>query len=361
VRRPRKWPIAAVTLVILGSLFTGAGARADSPPTAESWNASSSGIGLSTESPHAHVGVLQNATYYDRALKSKLWVRTPGGMVFHSCAYNVPNGSYVDSINDKITLPDGTVRKLTACAYPRLTQPVKSPAVSGASAAQPRPAGTDGWMQGFQEDYLPPLGDLYVKYAVPSAPSQTSSSLTDIQWIAFASDPNGDSLLQPLLGWGYIGTIKNGVETSNSSGLHLEMAAYYYWSGNAVAASFESVNALDTIEITMQASGCSSNGGGCTWLEYMFDDNTGAESEFTVGSSPAYTSLIGMLESYNATNCNMLFANHHLVWRDLSVDKVVPPGGGTLITPSFYVDDVDQECSMKTADSSTGGDITWTP
>jgi hypothetical protein len=217
-------------------------------------------------------------------------------------------------------------------------------------------------MQGFQEDGLAPLGDLYVKYAAPNPPNQTSSTLEDLAWSAFASDPNGDSLLQPLLGWGYVGTLRNGSYTSNSSGLYLEMAAYYYWSGNAVAASFVGINPQDTIEVTMQASGCNSGGGGCTWLEYMFDDNNHAQSVFTVSSSPAYTTLIGgMFESYNATNCNMLFANHHLVWRVISVDTLVAPGGGTPMTPSFYKDVVDQECSMQTAYTTTSGDITWTP
>jgi hypothetical protein len=52
------------------------------------------------------------------------------------------------------------------------------------------------------------------------------------------------------------------------------------------------------------------------------DDNNSASSEFSVGTSPAFTTVIGgMYEVYNAKGCQTLFANHHLVFRNLSVGK----------------------------------------
>lgn len=349
-------------MIILSSFIAGGEAHAASLQTATPSGIPSSGIGLKAGLPRAGTGVLADSNYYNRALKSKLWVRTSQGMVFHSCVYNVPNGSHVDSIHGTITRPDGQSQPLTPCAYPRLLQSKQHSALANPSAASASPAGTNGWLQGFQEDALPPLGFLYGKYAVPNPPNQTASNLEDLAWSALAAGPGGNNgLLQPLIGWGYVGTLRNGTYTSNNSGLYMEMASYYFWSGNAVAASFQKVNPQDTIEMQVSATGCSSSGGGCTWLEYMFDDTNPATSEFTVSSSPAYTTLIGgMFESYNATNCNMLFANAHLVWRGLTVDKLDgSPSAGTPITPSFYRDVVDQECSMQTTYSSTSGDITW--
>jgi hypothetical protein len=211
-------------------------------------------------------------------------------------------------------------------------------------------------MQGFQEDGMPPLGYLDVSYAAPSAPSKTASNLLDYMWSALASDPTGDSLLQPSAGWGKAGTIKDGTPISNASGQYLDMAAYYYWSGNAVAASFVKINAKDTLEVNISGYNCNSGGGDCTWFLEIYDENTNGISDFTVGSSPAYTTLIGgMLESDNASGCDMLFANHNIAFRDIYAGTV----GGSAVTPSFYENDTDQECSMNSTFNSTGGNIYW--
>jgi len=355
-RRIRQVVAAIISTLIIALLASQAAQATPSAPITVS-NAGPSGIGLALNRTGA--GTLANAPYYQRALKSSLWVRTPAGLVFHSCSYSVPNGSKVDSIHGQITLPDGRSLPVKPCAYPRLILPGTQHALTP-MASNAQPATTSGWMQGFQEDGLAPLGYLTVEYAAPSAPTQGTPE--DIQWSALASDANGDSLLQPLVAWGGVGTIRNGTPTSNSSGDFLSMAAYYFWSGNAVAATFVKVNAADTLTVVVSASGCNSGGGGCTWLLYIGDGNTGQQSVFTVVSSPAYTTVIGgMFESYGASNCNMLFANHHLVFRDLAVDKLVPPGGATPMTPQFHKNVRDQECGMNTTYSTSGGDITWTP
>lgn len=362
-----KRPIPALIVTIVSSLLIGlfAAHEANAAPMVSATLAKAvpSGIGLAPDLNRTAPGTLANATDYDKALRSSLWVRTPAGLVFRSCTYNVPNGSKVDSIHGGITLPNGRSLSMTRCAYPRLVQP-KAPRSVQVDASQPlKPTSAQahgltshGWMQGFQEDRLPPLGYLDVSYAAPSAPAKTASDLEDYMWSALASDPTGGSLLQPAAGWGTVGTIKDGTVISNASGQYLDMAAYYYWSGNAVAASFVRINAKDTLDVHMSSSNCNSSGGDCTWFLEIYDENTEGISDFTVGSSPAYTTLIGgMLESKNASGCDMLFANHNIAFRNIYVDTVA----GSAVSPDFYENDTDQECSMNSTFNSTGGNIYW--
>jgi hypothetical protein len=92
------------------------------------------------------------------------------------------------------------------------------------------------------------------------------------------------------------------------------------------------------------------------------DDNNSASSEFSVGTSPAFTTVIGgMYEVYNAKGCQTLFANHHLVFRNLSVGKYSTTTPFTAIEPHFVKRLDNQQCSMNTAFTSTSGDTTWTP
>jgi len=272
--------------------------------------------------------------------------------------YNVPNGSKVDSIHGRITTPKGRILSLTKCPYPRLVSP-KAVYSMKPMKAEAQPLTTDGGMMDFREDGLAPLSYLYVEYAAPSAPSVTSSNLEDYMWSGL-QDANADSVIQPVAGWGYAATQYHGTSTPNNSGLYLDAAAYYYWSGNAVAASFIGFNAGDTLEAGASASGCDSNGANCTWFAWIADVNTGQESQFSVTSSPSYTTIIGgELESYNAIHCNMLFANHNIAWRHLALDDIY----GNVVTPNFWTQTFGtQQCSMGTASAGpTGGNIFWTP
>jgi hypothetical protein len=355
--------IAVASFAAVGlALGQQAEATPSSPVTSgQAAQAAPSGIGLATGLNRAGHSTLANPTYYNRALKSKLWYRTPSGMVFHSCYYHVSNGSYVDSVRGRITQPNGQVTSMPQCAYPRLVQPRATPSLTPSAVTRAKPAaGTSGWMQGFEQSGLPALASLSVQYSVPNAPN--TSGAEDLQWSALATDANGDALLQPLIGWGGVETLKNGVVIPNASGSYLEMAAYYFWSGNAVSASFVHVNAQNTIDVSIQSENCSNGGSGCTWTLDANDPNTGADSHFNVGTSPAFTTVIGgMFESYFATNCQMLFANHHLVFRNLQVTRWLAVAGLNAILPHFSKRVVDQECSMSTSFTSNSGDITWSP
>jgi hypothetical protein len=97
--------------------------------------------------------------------------------------------------------------------------------------------------------------------------------------------------------------------------------------------------------------------------------------DVTVTSSPVYTSVIGELESnvgaLSGSNCQWLFTNHHLVWRNLDVHTQ----SGTNVTPgtlSYYdtgVNDIEPSqavwiasnmiTTINTASGETAADTTW--
>lgn len=333
--------LAAVTAVVAPS------AAATAPPDP-------SGIDMPAGLNQAGAGPLANSTYYQRALESPDWATTSGGLVFKSCVYNVPNGTEVDSVNNEFIMPNGTTQSVGVCAYPRLVMPQSTQATTDRGTTV-HPA-TDGWMQYFGQSGLPALGTLDAGYAGPTAPT-TGTTEEDFEFSGLQPS-NGSSILQPVVGWGSVYTGVGGTGTSNGSGDYVWMASYYYWSGNAVAGPFQYVDPNDTIYTTMTASKCSSGGSGCTWNIFMNDVSTTLQSDLVVYSSPAYNWIIGgALESYNGAGCDELFANHHLVWRDISVKTYT----GSTVTPSFSKYVVDQECSMNTTYTSTSGDITWTP
>jgi hypothetical protein len=361
--------LAAVTLGALGT--SGIAGAAQSARTALSTPnsalppgrsaAASSGIGLPGGLNNSGAGVLSSAVYYDRALRSKLWMPTPDGLVYRSCRYTVPDGSTVDSIRGRITLPTGAVRPLRRCAYPMLSRPGASsaPAAAGPSS---HTAGTDGWLLDFSAAQPPsgPLASVTGNMAAPSPPNELYTSVDDFAFTAF-QDYSSHSILQPIIGWGGL-TCDS---CSNDTGPYLWMASTYAWGGSEVTALAKAINPGDTIHFSMSASNCNSSGGGCSWFISMVDYNTSASSAFTVVSSPSYYSYTGgAFESYNATDCNMLFGNGHLVWRDLSAQYFSSPGHAAAYSnPSFEQDIGEQPCGMYAINyaASNGGDILWTP
>ena len=134
--------LSAVTLGILGS--SGIAGAAQSVTSAGSTSplgrsaVPSSGIGMPEGLNNRGDGVLRSAMYYARALKSKLWLPGPNGLVYQSCVYTVPNGSTVDTIHGRITSPTGAVRPLQRCAYPMLANPAAvARAIERASRSAP--------------------------------------------------------------------------------------------------------------------------------------------------------------------------------------------------------------------------------
>ncbi len=366
------WTIAAgvASLILLG-IPAGQAAYAGSAAGTATSNVPSSGIGLATGLTARGIDVVQNATYYARASKSSLWGQTLDGLMYKSCIYGVPSGSYVDSIDGRIIEPDGKVVQTPQCPYPRLIAPGTAAATPAAAAAAPAATAATyhpnlaTWLDGFEADSLPHMSGLVTDLAAPYPPND-QGSFFEYQWTALAS--LGNSLLQPALGWGKLSVSNWRAPLAGD----VEMAAYYINGTSAVAGTFYSVNPLDTVFTSIEGYNCGSGGGGCTWTMTITDENTGQSSTLTVGSSPTYTSVIGEYESnvgsVGGTSCQSLFANHHLVWRNLSVTSEA----GDTVTPLYYENSVydvgtgltvQADSAMVESDNSpsndTAADITW--
>lgn len=310
-----------------------------------------SGIGIRAGGPK----VSSNAALYARALKSRSWLRTPDGLEFHACVHQIPRGATLDTIHSKIILASGAVRSFASCRYPRLIRPGQA---RSQARAQARPAvapTTGGWLQASWWNAPTWLTSLSVRYALPTAP--TVSGATDYLFSSF-EDAAGDSIIQPVIGYG--STAASGKPSTGAIGGNLMwMDSYYVWGANNVAAGFlYRETPGDTIAGTMTASSCNSSGGGCTWAIRTTDTNNGNASSISVVSSPSYVSAQGgVLESYGASGCNMLFANHHGVFRSIAIDT----HGAAPATPAFQHEVFDQECGMSMNISATSADILWTP
>jgi hypothetical protein len=367
MRHVRLISVALFTSIAV-SLVAGqlAVASPQAPHSATATPAASSGIDLPLGLSGPNAVPLANATFYDRALRSPQWVQIGSGLVYKSCDYSVPNGSYVDSINDKFFLPDGKVETVKPCPYPRLVLPAskgasgKPQATStqgkvGASAPLSSASVVQGYQQEFYENNVGPIGSLQVDQAAPAKPSAGSANLFD--WTGIESSDNS-TLLQPILGICGLATSKDGVVIENASTCkYVWMAAYYTWGGNAVAAGVVQVNALDTIEDYMDAESCKAGAWDCTWFMQMYDANTGDASEFTIGTSPPDTVHIGgAYEANNWSVCTDWFSNHHLVWRNLAV---YAEESGAPITPSWSKNIYSTACSLSTTDTATSGDMTY--
>jgi hypothetical protein len=366
-RRLSTFVLGAASLILVG---IPAGHAAYAAPTAAS-KVPSSGIGLATGLTAKGVDVLQNAAYYARASKSSLWGQTLDGLMYKSCIYGVPNGSFVDSVHGRIIEPDGKVVLTPRCPYPRLVPPgATKPAATRSAAAGPIAAAayhpnTSIWLDGFEADGLPHMSNLTTELSAPYPPNN-QGPFYEYQWTALAS--LGNSLLQPAVGWGKLSVSTYRPPLPGD----VEIVAYYINGTIATAGTFYSVKPLDTIFTSIQGYNCGSGGGGCTWDMAITDEQSHQSSTLTVGSSPAYTSVIGEYEgnvgSVGGTNCQSLFANHHLVWRNLSVASEA----GNTVTPLYYQNGVydtgagatvRSNSAMVESDNSpsvdTAADITW--
>lgn len=78
-------------------------------------------------------------------------------------------------------------------------------------------------------------------------------------------------------------------------------------------------------------------------------------STFTCRRPTAMAVVVIARGSWKSSGCDMLFANHNIAFRDIYVDTVA----GSAVSPDFYENDTDQECSMNSTFNSTGGNIYW--
>jgi hypothetical protein len=254
--------LAAVTLGTLSSPGTaGAAQQALGSPALGGQAlggsaATASGIGMPEGLNNTGNGMLKNAVYYARALKSKRWVTAPSGLVYQSCAYTVPNGSTVDSIHGRITLPSGAARLLRRCAYPMLANPAAGPhpataRLAAATLAVSIPE-TGGWLHDFTDWSTGPLASVTGNIGAPAVPTEPNANVQDFAFTAFQA-AGTSSILQPVIGWGGLSCSKDGVGCSNGTGAHLWEDSNYAWGGNEVSAPSQPIAQGDTIHFSMSA------------------------------------------------------------------------------------------------------------
>jgi hypothetical protein len=293
-------------------------------------------------------GVSSSPAAYARALKSKDWVATPDGLMNKSCVQRLPAGAVLD--RDEVILASGARQRIGTCSFPRLVrpQPVNSASVLSSGG---QPPVTNGWWA--QSNWNSPnwLSLLYVKYAVPTAPA-VNGALTYLFSSFISSDDT--AILQPVLTYGANGT--------PGGGNYWYLTSWYLWASNSRMKYGPDIRVSpgDTIVGQLTATNCSSNGYGCTWAISAEDLNTGGASSLTVVSDSAFTSAQGgVLESYYATSCNMMPANGHGVFRNITLGAGL---GYRTLTPSFTVSyPSPKQCSISETASSTGADILWKP
>ena len=359
--------ITVATLLAIAGVMVGTAVHAAAAPDL-------SGIGLTADSGQQHGWVMADADLYAKAAKSALWDRTPSGMIFHSCDYgSLPNGSHVDTVKNTITLPNGIVKPIEPCAYPRVEQPKSGNQHTTGNPAPP--AGANGWFQGFVDYRSVNWTDIVGNVAAPSGP-QTPNTQSNFAWSGltngFVASGSGytsaGTIAQTVVGWGSIGTGRpiSTNPTANGSGPWLWEAAYYYWNGNAVAGTVQTVHAADTLtfEIYAPLLNCSDVGICQTWVLDALDNNNNHDSTISITTGAYLFYMVGgMYEKANLAGCNQTFGNGHLAWRNWSYYAWDEHNfyHQVRINPYFLQDVVDQECSMNTAYSLSGGDITWVP
>lgn len=329
------WAGVVSACLLAGASGTAAQAAAASPAAA-----GPSGIGLAAGGP----AVLSSAAYYDRALTSPDWVKTPDGLVYRSCSGQIPQGDELDAVDNVIITASGARKPIPACPYSRLVPPQQA----AAAGAAPAPSGP-GWLSSsawHSDDWI---SSLSAAYAAPAAPSNPPYGGGATYLFAGLSPTNNSAILQPVLGYGPT----NGAA---GSGDFLWMASYYFWGGNARSGPVIPVGYNDTIKTSMVAKCPNSTGGECTWTITMVDKKSNRKSILVVRSSPAYHWVYGgVLEAY-ITDCNQLFRNGHGVFRNLIADDGVT---GKELTPPVAAS-VPGSCSATTNVGVGATDITWT-
>jgi hypothetical protein len=298
--------------------------------------------------------IVNDPKAYAAAVKSKNWVHTPEGLAYKSCVYDLPPGAIFD--HGVIVKRNGT-RTLTTCthptlAYPRadlphtLTRPTRPGAVPDAAAC---PAVTNpNWWADSCAVAPTWLTNLSERFSVPSNPTQDGAL---IYFFPGFTDSTGATILQPVLTWG-ANTTSNNVSNPN---IWYITNWYVIGDGRFMHSNNVHVGAGDTIDGSISATGCSSNGANCTWTVSSNVEGGTATTPLTVVSGVPFTLVWGgVMEVPTGSGCVETPPNGHEAFRNLAVTT----HSGSL-TPAFTSHTPFPECSVSETSSSTGADILW--
>jgi hypothetical protein len=341
-------------MVAISGLLLAVGVAAAAPAAASSQAHGSTAIARTVPRARAESaggpgrsGSVYDPKAYAAAVKSGDWVYTPEGLQYKTCVYSAPAGATVDK--GVIIYRNGARLRMKLCTHPTLAYPgTNTPRRTAAPAATP--GGTTWWASAW---YFAPTWENYLweRFSVPSDP-QRSGAL--IFYFPSLEDPDGTTILQPVLTWG-----ANPGIVSNPSIWYI--TSWYVWNNNHN--SVHSTNSVhvgpgDTIDGSIAASTCNANGT-CTWTVETCVEGGNCASPLTVTSGVPFTSAqAGVMEvSNNLSSCYETPENGHEAFRSLSL--ATHDGS---VTPTFGIQyPGTQYCGVTETASHTGADILWTP
>lgn len=299
--------------------------------------------------------IVNDPKAYAAAVKSKNWVQTPEGLAYKSCVYTVPPGAIVDH---GVIVKRNGARTPTTCthrtlAYPRADfphapTPPTRPSPAPDAAACPAVANPNWWADScaVAPTWLTSLSE---RFSVPSDPTKDGAL---IYFFPSFTDPTGSTILQPVLTWGA------NTDTNNVSNPNIWYITNWYVIGDGrfMHSTNVHVAAGDTIDGSIRATGCASNGANCTWTVNSNIEGGAGPTSLVVGSGVPFTLVQGgVMEVPTGSGCVETPPNGHEAFRNLAVAT----HSGSF-TPAFTSQKTPSpQCSVSETVSSTGADILW--
>ena len=158
------------------------------------------------QSPPETLAQIPPPSYSDASVSAD-WVAVPGGLAYHSCIYEVPNGSEV-SESGIVTLNGKVIKNIPACPYsgivPALNSTPSNQNRSNLDLDASEPPATRGFVGGWWlSTWWTASADLTkvsIKWKVPANP--TNSGATLFLYASIKPTKAASGLLQPVLQWG---------------------------------------------------------------------------------------------------------------------------------------------------------------
>ncbi|WP_194897679.1 hypothetical protein [Catenulispora pinisilvae] len=325
--------IAALLLIAAGTAGSAQAAANNAGPDAAA--------GTSPQSTSAAGPVSSDPAAYAAALRSPDWVKTPDGLMYKTCVHTLPAGASMHG--DSEVLASGVkLAPFKPCPHPRLVTPAQAAAQSAAAKrAVAKPAfSTNGWLQASWWNAPNYLTGITSTYTVPSPP--TTDGATNF-FFSSLEPSAGDSIVQPVLTWG-----------NGESDYYL--TSWYVTGSNSETGQNVATAPGDTVTASVRASGCASDGTGCTWDIITQDNQSGQQSTLSVTTDESYTSAQGgTFESYGANGCDYFPSNGGINFSDIAVYD----NNNAQTSPSFSDFVADQECNMSLNIDATSTTFNW--
>lgn len=240
------------------------------------------------------------------------YVITPNGYFAASCVQVVHQGEQLHK-DGSIQKADGSLRKPAICTQPHFTQSgarIEASGSIGLPAAVKQPAsGYSGWLLTAYYSTSVAVGSISANWVVPSSPSQTTNQVDYFFPGLEQSESNGESILQPVLGYNAFSGSGTSLWTLSSWNCCVSGTTYY--SGPVNTAAGHQIYGI----VTATCDG----GSDCATITST-DETNGQTTTLQTDPYAALTWVFGgTLEAYNIANCNLLPASKSVVYTGIKV------------------------------------------